>query len=145
MGDALANAGLGAASSRAYSEAATRAKGAASLDLRRLAAEQILNAGKFDEGDLALRAVLVAVGLGLPVTPLSALIGLRFFRLRLWLRGLGYRERRAQDIPPTGCVREASPSLRDSRGCSPPVFRSPSARSLDESARARCSIRQRYS
>ncbi len=91
--EALANAGHGRDAAGAFSEAAGNAPPEEALDLRRRAAEELLSAGLLAEGDDALRAVLGAVGLALPTSPLAALLGLLFFRLILVLRGLSYRER----------------------------------------------------
>jgi eukaryotic-like serine/threonine-protein kinase len=97
-GDALVNAGRGAEAAAAYQEAAERTEGAAALDLRRRAAEQLLRCGLVDEGIAASAQVLAAVGMRLPRTPRGALASLAWHRIRLRLRGLRHRLREAGDI-----------------------------------------------
>jgi len=102
--DTLASAGRGREAAKVYFDAATHATSDAALDLRRRAAEELLTAGRIDEGDAALRDVLAAVGLSLP-TPLVALLGLLFVRFILFLRGLDFRERAERDISASDLTR----------------------------------------
>jgi serine/threonine protein kinase len=95
IAEMLANAGRGTDAAKAYFDAADRAAPEAALDMRRRAAEELLTAGRLDEGEAALHAVLRAVGLRLPRTPMVALLGLLFFRFLLSLRGLRFQERPA--------------------------------------------------
>jgi hypothetical protein len=105
LGDALANAGRGPEAADAYRAAARRAASGEAFDLRRRAAEQLLRAGKFEDGMAALGEVLGAVGLGLAKTPGRALA--RGLARRAWLRlrGLGFREREAALIAPAELAR----------------------------------------
>jgi tRNA A-37 threonylcarbamoyl transferase component Bud32 len=95
--DALASAGRGRDAAKVYFDAAKHATPDAALDLRRRGAEELLTAGRIDEGDAALRDVLAAVGISLP-SPLVALLGLLFVRFILLLRGLDFRERKENEI-----------------------------------------------
>jgi tRNA A-37 threonylcarbamoyl transferase component Bud32/tetratricopeptide (TPR) repeat protein len=104
-GDALANVGRGVDAARAYADAAANAKGQIQLDLQRRVAEQLLNAGRFDEGDAALRRVLAGVGLALPRSPITALIGLLLARFVLWLRGMRVTLRDESVVPPEELTR----------------------------------------
>ncbi|QEH36217.1 Serine/threonine-protein kinase PknB [Aquisphaera giovannonii] len=99
LGDALANAGRGEEAAHAYFGAVPDAPASESPDLQRRAAMQLLVSGHIDEGTDALRTVLAAVGLALPDTPRRALASLLRSRLRLWLRGLRFRERPEGRIP----------------------------------------------
>jgi len=98
LGDALANAGRGAAAAAAYSAAAAGAKAADALDLRRRAAEQLLLSGRIDQGLAALDGVLGAVGMRLSPTPGRALFGILWGKLRLGVRGYSWVERDVTEV-----------------------------------------------
>jgi len=102
LGDALGNAGRGAEAAAAYLAAAggdsPAAEGAA-LELHRRAAENYLRSGYYDEGMACLRDVLSAANLRMPSTPSAALAELAVRRVELRVRGLGFRERPAADVP----------------------------------------------
>jgi serine/threonine protein kinase len=93
LADALANAGRGAESAREYLHAAAAAAEADAAELQRRAALQLLSSGHVDDGLATLRAVLGAIGIKLPQTNGRALCLLSLQRLRLRLRGLGFRQR----------------------------------------------------
>ncbi len=95
LGNTFSNAGRGAAAAVEYEEAARGAPAAHELELRRRAAEQLLRSGHFDDGMIATRAVLAAVGLKLPGSPRAALVHFVFFRLLLLFRGFRFEERDA--------------------------------------------------
>jgi hypothetical protein len=99
LGNALVNAGRGADAAEAYLAAAAGAAPAEALDLRRRAAHQLLVSGRVDEGLPVLRGILDAVGLRLARTPRRAFWSLLFHRALLGLRGLGFRERPADQVP----------------------------------------------
>ena len=98
MGDALANAGRGAEAAAAYLAAVRDAPITAAIELQRKAAMQFLISGHIDDGLKALRKVLEAIGMSLPVTPRRALFSLLAQRARLRIRGLGYQERDPSQI-----------------------------------------------
>ncbi len=100
LSNALANAGRGADAAQAYLAAAEGADPATVLDLRRRAAYQYCSSGHADEGRATLKTVLESVGMKLPATPLRALVGLLLGRLRLWWRGLKFKERPESEVPP---------------------------------------------
>jgi serine/threonine protein kinase len=104
-GDALANGGRGAEAAQAYMRSVPGSNAAAALDLQRRAAEQRLRSGHIDEGLDTLRTVLGAVGMELPRTPQSALTTLLWRRSLIWLRGLGFTERDASQLPQSELTR----------------------------------------
>jgi tetratricopeptide (TPR) repeat protein len=96
---ALANAGRGAEAAQHYFEAAAGAPHAEFVELQRRAAEQLLFSGHIDEGLRALRAALETIGMRLAATPRRALLFLLARRAFVRVRGLGFRERDARDVP----------------------------------------------
>jgi serine/threonine protein kinase len=100
LAEALANAGRGAESAREYRLAAQNAERGQVQDLQRRAAEQFLKSGHVDDGIAMLRMVLGSVGMRMARSPRGALLSLLFSRLRLWIRGLRFRERPANQIAP---------------------------------------------
>jgi serine/threonine protein kinase len=99
LGDALANAGRGAAAAEAYLAAVDAGTpDGEGLELRRRAAQQLLITGHHDEGLEVLRQVLHAVGMRLARTPGRALVLFVLRRAQLALRGLGYRPARADAL-----------------------------------------------
>jgi hypothetical protein len=81
-----------------YREAALGATGIERAELERSAAEQTVSSGRVDEGALALRRVLAAMGMSAPRSALGAVIWLLFFRI--WQRVLGshFRERAPEEV-----------------------------------------------
>ena len=101
LADALANAGRGAEAAREYLAAAAGPSTAESLELQRRAALQFLVSGHIDEGIRTLRPVLDAVGMRLAFhAASSALASLLMSRTHLWLRGVAFRERTADQATP---------------------------------------------
>ncbi len=103
LGDALADAGRGRDAATAYTQAlgapgAEPASTAEAIDLKRLAAEQLLRSGHIDEGLEAINDVLDRVHMTLAKKPWRALGALLFRRSHLALRGLEFRERAAHEV-----------------------------------------------
>ena len=105
LADALANAGKGLESAGSYLAAAQGAELDEVRRLHQLAGYQYLATGHIDEGLNILRDVLQTMGLKLPSTPKDALTTLLRNRFILKLRGLKYRERKWQEIPPQELAR----------------------------------------
>ena len=103
--DALAYAGHGPESARDTSRPLSTPPAPEALELRRRAATQFLVTGHLDEGLAELAGVLKPVGLSLAATPSRAVASLIFNRIRLRLRGLGYRPRELRDVPPEELAR----------------------------------------
>jgi serine/threonine protein kinase len=100
LASALANAGQGLAAAQAYLKLAADLDGEAALEARQRAAEQYLRAGHVAEALETYGPVLADADLDLPRTPKTALASLLYQRARFKLRGRGFRERAAADIPP---------------------------------------------
>ncbi|MCB9756650.1 MAG: protein kinase [Myxococcales bacterium] len=100
LGDALANAGRCREAAHAYLRTAVLVLPTPALELRRMAAQQLLISGHIDEGQAVLAEVLSEVGLRLANSPRRALLGLMAHRLRLRLRGTHFVERPLAKIPP---------------------------------------------
>ncbi|HEV7557566.1 MAG TPA: protein kinase, partial [Kofleriaceae bacterium] len=94
----LAHAGRGAAAAASYMAAASGATDR-SVELRRRGAEELLRSGHFDEGFAAIRQVLAEVGLAPAKSTRRALLSIVWRRALLKLRGLGYSERDAAEVP----------------------------------------------
>jgi RIO-like serine/threonine protein kinase/tetratricopeptide (TPR) repeat protein len=98
LGDALANAGRGALAAPYFKAAAEESPPSQELMLRRRAAEQLLRTGAFEQGMEASRAVLSAMGLGLPATRFGAIGTIVLYRVVLALRGLHFGARSENEI-----------------------------------------------
>lgn len=85
LGDALANAGLGAAAARAYLEASQSVTETHRFDLQRRAADQLFRAGHIDEAEPLIRCVLKHMGISLPTSTFLILLFLLVSRIRLSL------------------------------------------------------------
>ncbi len=98
-GDALANAGRGPESAETYLKAADGSDPARAMELRRRAAYQYCASGHTAEGRRVLEGVLGSVGMSMPRTLWQTIVSWQWYRFRLWLRGLKYRQRDAAQIP----------------------------------------------
>lgn len=99
LGQALANAGRGADAADAYESAVAGAPPTEALVLKRRAAEQLLRSGHVERGLAVVKEVLAPLGLRLPQSTLGSLLALLWQRVRLRLRGLGFRVRQGSQIP----------------------------------------------
>jgi tetratricopeptide (TPR) repeat protein len=102
LASALANAGRSREAAEAFVAAADET---GEVELERQAAEHFLRGGLLDEGISRLRRVLTAADVPYPATPTRAFANVVAFRTRLAVRGLGYRERREDEIPPADLAR----------------------------------------
>ena len=100
LGDALASAGRAGEAARAYLAAKPMLDEATAIEVERRAGQQFLISGRLQEGLAVVGRVLARVGLPpLATSPRRALMMLVLRRLRLVIRGLGYRERGERAIP----------------------------------------------
>jgi tetratricopeptide (TPR) repeat protein len=99
LGEALGNAGRGSLASAALQSAAEGAEPAEALELQRRAVEQLLRAGRVDEGLAVAERVLALVGMKLPRSAVHALVLLLFWRLVLRWRGFDFVKRDPSLVP----------------------------------------------
>jgi tetratricopeptide (TPR) repeat protein len=102
LGAALASAGRGVESARAYLQAVPGAPRLDALELERRAANELFHAGQYNDAIGVAKRVLRAVGLCYPRTPRSALVRTLVRRARLWARGLDRAHaaaRKASEVP----------------------------------------------
>jgi tetratricopeptide (TPR) repeat protein len=95
----LSNAGHCLEAAGNFVMAAEGLGGRQAVECRRLAADEYLNGGHIDQGLEQLNHVLHAIGMKLPSTPARAFLALIFWRARLRLRGLHFKERSAAEVP----------------------------------------------
>ena len=99
LGDAFGLDGRGAEAAEAFLAAAEETPAAeVALDLRRLAAEQLLISGRIERGLALITTLLDTLGMALPRTPRRSLMSLVARRALLGLRGLGFRERQEGEV-----------------------------------------------
>ena len=100
LGDALANAGRGPEAANAYlSAAAENSDRDDVVQFYARAAGQLLRSGHVDSSIEVLRRAVAELDLPLPETPRAALVSLVRQRALIRLRGLGFRQRRENEIP----------------------------------------------
>ncbi len=102
LATALANAGRGKDAAEIYLRAAERAQGKTheALELRRIASEQLLRTGHIDRGLEVLDRVLAEMGFSLPATQEKGFLPLLYWRARVRLRGLSFKERDPREVRP---------------------------------------------
>jgi serine/threonine protein kinase len=99
MGDALLNAGRGAEAARTYLEAARVAAPAEAMDLEGRAAAQLVRSGRLDEALPLYEALTGRLGLTLLQPSWRTRLQYLVERALIGLRGVGFRERDASQIP----------------------------------------------
>jgi tetratricopeptide (TPR) repeat protein len=95
--ESLAHLGQGHAAATAFQEAAVGAVGDEAYELIRKASEQYLMCGEMKRGRALLAQALEQIGISFPLSIPSALAALTWSRMRLRLRGLGFRPRAHHD------------------------------------------------
>ncbi len=105
LGEALLNAGRGAEAARAFLDAAVGADAEEVLDLEVRAGGELLRCGRVEEGVETLRPSLAAAGFALPNSMARLAVLHLVHRLHIRLRGLGFRVRPEEELPPETQVR----------------------------------------
>jgi serine/threonine protein kinase len=105
LGEVLGWAGRSEEAGHSYLAAAEQVTGTERLTLERAASEQLLAAGRIEEGGQVLRRLLANAGVHVPASPLGAILVLIVYKLRLKLLGLRFEERRAEEVSPEKYVR----------------------------------------
>ena len=90
--------GRGAEAAAAFLDSSRDAPEDQALELRRRAGLQLMISGRIEAGLTELGGVLDAVGMTLPRTPVRALVALLWYRARIRLRGMRFRERHESEI-----------------------------------------------
>jgi serine/threonine protein kinase/tetratricopeptide (TPR) repeat protein len=96
--EALQLAGRFDESARAYLEAARGAQAGDKVEFQRAAAQQMLSAGRLDDGAKILRRVLSAVRMSAPRSPIGAAFWLVVYRVWLAALGLRFKERAPEEV-----------------------------------------------
>jgi hypothetical protein len=105
LAESLVSAGRSAESAPYYLAAAERSAGDRATDLRRLAAEQLLVSGRFDQGVEVLAPVLEAVGLAFPKSPRRALVAMLARVAELEVVGTNFVLRPENEVAPKDLAR----------------------------------------
>src|SRR5262249_27402294 len=100
LGDSLLNTGRGVEAAEAYRGAQAFTVGPEALDLQRRQVQCLLASGHIDEGMLAVKDLLAAVGLRFPKTPGRALVRALARLTWLRLRGFDFVERSEASVDP---------------------------------------------
>jgi tRNA A-37 threonylcarbamoyl transferase component Bud32/tetratricopeptide (TPR) repeat protein len=98
LAEALQQGGRYDESGRAYLEAARAASPEKRLEFQRAASEQLLTAGRIEEGEQVLHAVLAAIGMRAPRSQLAAVLRLVLYRLWIRILGLRFVERESSEV-----------------------------------------------
>jgi tRNA A-37 threonylcarbamoyl transferase component Bud32 len=99
-GHALVAAGRGRAAALAFTEAMPGSSAAELLELKRRVAEQLLNAGYYQEGMTACNGFIQDLGIQVPRGSGRVFAQLVLTNLWIWLRGLGSRIRERDRLSP---------------------------------------------
>jgi tetratricopeptide (TPR) repeat protein len=97
--EALAKAGRGYEAGQCYLAAARWPQQNDTIEMRRLAAEQLMRGGYLDEGTQIFADLLRSAGIKLPASPLASVLRMLALRAFIRMRGLRWRERAEADIP----------------------------------------------
>jgi hypothetical protein len=105
LAEALTNAGRLAEAAETRLALAATCDAREALVQRRIAAEQLLCSGHFDEGVSTIRVALAQAGLRFPETPLAALLRIIACRIAIAVRGTKLRERDVEQLSAAEALR----------------------------------------
>jgi eukaryotic-like serine/threonine-protein kinase len=108
LAQVLERAGRTSDAADAYRKAAEMATAIDRIELETSAAEQLVFGGRIDEGEVALRRVLTAMGVRPPRSALGAVFLLLFYQLWLRVVGLRFHERAPGEVSREDRVRAAA-------------------------------------
>ncbi len=97
---ALVNCGRGVEAAAAYQQAAALATNEDAWRLKQAAADQLLRAGRLEEGGELVQAVLQEAGMHIPKSELRIILRYLGARIRIAVRGLKFEERPASALTP---------------------------------------------
>ena len=99
LGDALANAGRASEAAESYMKAKSVATGMEAIDLERRASEQLMRAGRIDEGKEVVTRILRDLGIRVPQSGPGLVAWALYWRARGALAGTEFREGRTASDP----------------------------------------------
>jgi serine/threonine protein kinase len=105
LAETLVSAGRQSAAADEYAKAAAQSTSLERIELECVAAQQLLGAGRIDEGRIALHRVFDAMGLRMPRSALGAVLFLLFDRFLVRLAGLRITDRSPEQVRPEDRVR----------------------------------------
>ena len=92
-------------SATAFLAAAEGATPEEKVEFQRAAAQQMISAGRPDEGGKLLRGVLAAIGMSAPRSPVAAVFWLMVYRVWFAIIGLRFKERAPEEVSPEDRLR----------------------------------------
>lgn len=105
LANSLANAGRNYEAAQNFLAAIKTADELEALELRQRASDQLLRCGYLKESFAELKIITDKVGIKIAETPLQAILSFLVNRVKLWLRGLDFKERPASEVPPEVLLR----------------------------------------
>ena len=105
LAEALAKAGRAREAAEVFAQCVEETSGTERLQHQLRCAEEYLRSGRVDEGLAALGEVLTELRMTMPASTRGAIASLLARRVRLRLRGLGWRPREAGSLAPREAVR----------------------------------------
>jgi len=105
LANSLANAGRNYEAAQNFLAAIKMADELEALELRQRASDQLLRCGYLKESFAELKIITSKVGIKIAETPLKAILSFLVNWLKLWFRGLDFKQRPADEVPPEVLLR----------------------------------------